>query len=354
MTSRAIARRSLVVLLALSTVALGMVAAPIAQPLFLAAVLAGALHPVEDRLARRLRGRRDAAAATITLGVLLAVLAPLSFVGAFLVKQVVQGLGFLAEVVKSEGAAGLVARLPEAIREPVALLARQFPAIADEVRARVGEQVGATGGRAATMIGGVVSASGSLVVQTVLALIALYFLLVDGPLLVGWLEQVSPLGVRRTRELVSDVRKVAVSVITTSLLTAGLQAAAALVGYLIASVPEAAFFTVLTFFLAFVPSVGASSACLLAAAVLLVGGHPVGAAFVAIWGVVVVGLVDNLAKPLLMKSDVEMHGAVVFFALLGGLGAFGAIGLLVGPLAVALFLAVVRLVNDEMSSQTLP
>jgi len=52
-----------------------------------------------------------------------------------------------------------------------------------------------------------------------------------------------------------------------------------------------------------------------------------------------VGLSDNLVKPLLIKGGVEMHGAVIFFALLGGLAAFGPVGLVVGPLVVAFILA---------------
>jgi predicted PurR-regulated permease PerM len=59
--------------------------------------------------------------------------------------------------------------------------------------------------------------------------------------------------------------------------------------------------------------------------------------------VVTVGLSDNLIKPFLAKRGMHMHGGVVFFALIGGLMAFGAIGLILGPLIVSLLLALVRL-----------
>ena len=61
----------------------------------------------------------------------------------------------------------------------------------------------------------------------------------------------------------------------------------------------------------------------------------------------VVGLVDNLVKPLLIKRGLEIHGAIVFFSLIGGLAMFGAIGLLLGPLFVSLFLAVVRMYHRD-------
>jgi predicted PurR-regulated permease PerM len=66
-----------------------------------------------------------------------------------------------------------------------------------------------------------------------------------------------------------------------------------------------------------------------------------------VWAIVVVGLVDNIVKPWLLKGQIEIHGAVVFFALLGGIAVFGAIGLVAGPLVVAFFLATVRLYQRD-------
>jgi predicted PurR-regulated permease PerM len=57
--------------------------------------------------------------------------------------------------------------------------------------------------------------------------------------------------------------------------------------------------------------------------------------------------VDNLVKPLLIRRGLEIHGAIVFFSLIGGLTTFGAIGLLVGPLVVGLFLAVLRIYHRD-------
>ena len=78
------------------------------------------------------------------------------------------------------------------------------------------------------------------------------------------------------------------------------------------------------------------------------------AIFLAVWGVLVVGLVDNLIKPLLVKRGLHMHGAIVFFALLGGLAAFGTVGLLLGPLIVTLFLALVRIHQRDYGDNLSP
>jgi predicted PurR-regulated permease PerM len=56
---------------------------------------------------------------------------------------------------------------------------------------------------------------------------------------------------------------------------------------------------------------------------------------------------DNLIKPLLVRRGLQIHGAVVFFSLLGGLAAFGTVGLLLGPLIVTFFLALLRIYQRD-------
>jgi predicted PurR-regulated permease PerM len=181
-------------------------------------------------------------------------------------------------------------------------------------------------------------------------LIALYFLLVRGRDFIAWTESVSPLAPAQTRQLMSEFRKVSYAVIVATVATAAVQAAVAWVGYLIAGVPHPMFFTTLTFFVALIPAIGAAGVCLFAALILVATGHPYMGLFLAVWGVAVVGLIDNIVKPFLIKGDLEMGGAVVFFALIGGIAAFGMVGLLVGPLAVATFLTLLRMYRRDFLS----
>ena len=126
------------------------------------------------------------------------------------------------------------------------------------------------------------------------------------------------------------------------MITSAVQAVAGLVGYLIARVPHPIFFTTATFLVAFIPAIGAASVCIVAALLLFATGHPYMATFLVVWGVGVVGLVDNLVKPFLIKRGMEMPGAVVFFSLIGGLATFGALGLL---------LALVRMYRRDFSTE---
>jgi predicted PurR-regulated permease PerM len=198
-------------------------------------------------------------------------------------------------------------------------------------------------GRAGQTVRRALSATSQFALQAAMMIIAMFFMLADGPSLIAWCEGASPLKPGQTKELLREFRQVSVSVIVSSLATGLVQTVAALLGYLIAGVPHPWFFAVLTFFMSFIPAIGAGGVCVVAALFLLAQGKLGMAIFLAAWGILAVGLSDNLVKPLIAKSGMGMHGAVVFFSLVGGLLAFGTIGLLLGPLIVSFLLTLVRM-----------
>lgn len=328
-----------------ATALLGLVIMPVAKELLLAAVFAGALWPVQQWLSKHLRNKRGVAAGAIVFAVIVLLLGPVATMVTFVIREGADGVRFVSEAVHSDDAAALVNHLPAGARDVVRGGIERAPRNLNEMV----EQMGGPGGETVSAVGRAFVATGSLAFHAVLMLIALFFLLVRGDELVRWLDSVSPLRRGRTLELLATFGKVSVAVIASAGITAAVQAVAAMIGFLITRVPSPLFFTLVTFFLALVPAIGAAVVCLFAALLLLVTGHPYMAAFLVVWGLVVVGLVDNLVKPLLIRRGLEIHGAIVFFSLIGGLMTFGAIGLLVGPLLVALFLAVLRIYHRDYS-----
>jgi predicted PurR-regulated permease PerM len=212
-----------------------------------------------------------------------------------------------------------------------------------DIRQKLQEQANQQVSRVASALGGALAATWRVVFNATMMLIALFFLLVQGPELVAWLDRILPLGPGQTQELLQEFKKTSYAVVVSTLVTAAVQALAALVGYLIARVPHPIFFAGITFFGALIPAIGAAGFALAAAGLLLITGHPYLSLFLAIWAVTVVALVDNVIKPMLIRGGMNMPGAVVFFSLIGGLGAFGPIGLVLGPMIVAFFVALVRI-----------
>lgn len=339
--------RFFLVLMVVATVLIAYVVRPLYRDLLLAIVLAAMLWPVQQWLARKLGNRRSVAAGILVFAVITLLLGPIATMMTFVVRDGGDAVTFVSDAVRSDDVNNLLEYLPEGARDSAHSAIEEIPKDMGSLMSMFEgseEQALSTATKVA-------SRAGSIIFHLVLMLIALFFLLVSGRDLVRWLDSVSPLESGQTQELLETFRKVSVAVILSAVITAAVQAVAALAGYLITQVPSPVFFTLVTFFVAFIPAIGAAVVCLFCAALLLVTGHPIMAIVLAGWGLIVVGLVDNLVKPLLIRRGLEIHGGVVFFSLIGGLAAFGAIGLLVGPLAVAFFLAVLRMYHRDYSPE---
>jgi predicted PurR-regulated permease PerM len=316
---------------------------------FLAAVISATLRSWMEWLARKLRGRRELAAAILTIGVLLAVVLPIALMGTLLVREVLEGVEWLRELFASEGIGGILRRLPDPLERAAGKLIEAVPQPQQQI-----QQIATQGQQAAGVVATVIGATGTAVFQTVMMLIALFFLLVDGSRLVGWLDRHVPLRPGLLRELLEEFRKTSISVLTSTLATAGIQTLTALVGYLIARAPNVIFFTLATFVFALVPALGGAFVVVAVGLVLLATGHLLGGVFLIAWGAAVVSLIDNVARPYLLKGGMELHGGVVFFALLGGLAMFGGVGLVLGPLIVTFLLAVLKMYEREYGRGVTP
>jgi predicted PurR-regulated permease PerM len=337
------AHRFFLLLLGVATVLLALVVRPLAGSLLMAATLAAVLAPLHTRLAKRMGGRSGIAAGVLVAAVIIVLVGPLLGLAAFLLKEGTEAMTYLSNAASGEGLRGLLAKLPDSLER----LATHGLARVSNINQVLEKQLSAQGGKAAATIWAAVSATGSMLFGAAMMSIALYFLLAEGGDLAKWFDSALPLRRGQTRELLAEFKKVSFSVIVSAIATSAVQAVAALVGFLIARLPHPIFFAAVTFFTAFIPAIGAASVCVAGGVILYATGHPGFGIFLAIWGLIVVGLADNVVKPMLIKIGMEMRSAVVFFALIGGLAAFGAIGLVIGPLVVALFLALIRIYRRD-------
>jgi predicted PurR-regulated permease PerM len=332
-------RRFEFVLVVIAIAVAALVARPFWSAFFLAAVLAAAFRPTMEWLVHRLGNRRPLAAALLSLGLLLAVLLPLAGLTTLLVSEAISGIGWIRNALASEGVEGLLHRLPDFLSGPAHRLLAAVPDPAAELQ-RV---AGARGGDAAAVVGNFLAATGGAIFRGAMMLVAFYFLLVDGRLLVGWLDENVPLGPGQFHALLEDFRRTSVSVLAATIATAGLQALTATVGYLIFRAPNVIFLSFLTFVIALIPALGGTAAVIGVALLLEATGHLWAGIGLALWGILFVGLVDNVARPYLLKGGMELNGGLVFFSLIGGVAAFGAIGLVAGPLAVTFLISALRM-----------
>jgi predicted PurR-regulated permease PerM len=333
-------RAVLIGLVVLGMALVGSLIYPFASALLFAAVLAGALYPQCEWLALRLGGRATLASGLVTLvvGVLLA--APTVWLAFTVGSEVLTGVSAVERTLRRGGGVpALVERLPPSMRERARSLAERLPGGTDPIQDLAKDQAG----KAAAAATAAIVAASTIVIKVALMLVAFFFFLIDGKRLVHWFATVAPLPAGQILDILSDFRAVSVAVLLSSLGTAGVQALAALLGYLATGVPQPLVLAFVTFIIAFIPAIGAASVVMAVALLLFLTGHPQAALCLALWGVVVVSTIDNLVKPWLLKDRMEIHGGLIFFALVGGIATFGPVGLLAGPLILSFFLAVLRL-----------
>jgi len=339
MTRADIQRHFLLALVIAAVVLTAVLISPFWSTLLLAAVLAAASARPMVWLTARLRGRREAAAGILVVVLIAALILPVAALVSVVAGQAVEGFTWLRQALASEGVTGLIARLPSWLVP----LANKLVASVPDLEAEVAKIAGAGGGQAVAAVGGFLATTGGALLRGGVALVAYYFFLVDGHRLVAWLEQAAPLASGQFRELIGEFRRTAVSVLVATVATAAIQAAAALIGFLLVQAPGPAFLTTVTFLVALVPAVGGTVVVLAVAALQYLSGHTGAAIFLGIWGLGVVSTVDTLARPYLLKDGMDLPIGIVFLALLGGVAAFGVVGVILGPLVVTFLIAALRI-----------
>ncbi len=351
MIDKASLRRYFLLALVVTSVALTVVLiSPFWTSLLVAAVLAASMRLPMTWLVARLRGRREWAAGLLVVLLIVALVIPVASLLTVIAGQAIEWLKWLRVALDSEGIPGLLERLPRWLEPAGRRVIASLPNLLAELESRVGTR----GGQAFTAVGGILAATGGAIVKLVVALVAFYFFLVDGHKLVAWLDANAPLAPGQFRELVGEFRRTAVSVLVATVVTAGIQAGAALIGFLLARAPGPLFLTTVTFVVALVPAVGGTVVVLAVALLQFATGHEVAAGFLLVWGIGVVSMVDTFARPYLLRGGMALPIGIVFLALLGGVAAFGVVGVLLGPLVVTFLMAALRIWRRDVEDRDDP
>jgi predicted PurR-regulated permease PerM len=316
---------------------------PLWQPLLWAVLLGALLAPLNLRLTRRLGGRAQLASSITTLLTVLLFILPVLAAGGTVAAQAAQLLRHIERHVPelSRGTEIDLSRVPWLDSGLAWLDANTSVSLAQlqgwftEGLQRLLQVLMKSGGTV------VMSALGTAV-SFVVMLFVLFFVLRDGPALARQVVRMLPIEPRRRTLLWQHLMDVTRAVFLGIGVTALAQGVLLGVGFWIAGLPSPLVFGVLGVILALIPMVGPALLWIPAAILLAIQGHHGYAIFLALWGAVIVSLVDNLLRPLLISGRAEVPTLAVFVGVMGGLAAFGFIGLFVGPIVLGLLVALFR------------
>lgn len=177
-------------------------------------------------------------------------------------------------------------------------------------------------------------------VEFFIMLYLLFFLLRDGPELAGRIKQAIPLREDHKRALSSKFTTVIRATVKGNIVVAAIQGALGGLAFMVLGLHGPVLWGVVMAFLSLVPAVGAGMVWVPVALYLFVTGAVLKAVILAAYGVLVIGLVDNLLRPILVGKDTRLPDYVVLLSTLGGMALFGINGFVIGPLVAGMFIAV--------------
>ncbi|MEI6317313.1 MAG: AI-2E family transporter [Pseudomonadota bacterium] len=321
------------------------VVSPFVASVLFAAVVCSTTWPVFLRIRRKVRDRPVVASLLMTMLLALVVIVPVALLAIALTENVTALVDFASGLVKS-GAP----ELPEWLRQlPVVGqwiddYWHQVVASRDELR-RLGERMIEPGRTVLVAVGSVL---GQGLVQLTLAVLICFFLYRDGDALMWAVRKTAlRLGGELGERIVQIIHNTVISVVFGIIGTALAQAAVALLGFLIAGVPAALVLAIATFFLSMIPA--GPPLVWIGATVWLVSEGQVGwAVFMAVWGMFAISGIDNVVRPILISRGADLPFLLVFIGVLGGILAFGFIGIFIGPTLLALAFALLQQwINSE-------
>ena len=332
-------RRLITAVLLIGIVLLGFqVLEPFIVPLVWAGILAFVTWPAYRRLLRACGGRVLLAALLMTGAVAVAVVAPLAWVAAVLRVELIH----IWHETQSILAGGLqlppaLTRLPW-IGEPL----RDLAARAAQDPHALGNEVGKVTNQSFDQIAHVLGNIAHNVVKLLLAVLSLFFVYRDGERFAAQVARAFELVLGpRVHNYLLAITQTVKAVVYGLVLAAIVQGLLVGVGYLVAGSDAPLFLAALTTVCGVIPF----AAPAVAAGVVLwlfLTGSTVAAIGLAIWCSIVMGWTDHFARPFLISQQARIPFLVVLFGVLGGLAAFGLVGLFVGPVILAVLLALWR------------
>jgi predicted PurR-regulated permease PerM len=304
---------------------------PFLQPLGWAGVLAVCLQPVYQRLAARM-GATKAAALSMVL-VLVLIVVPVWLVVLAIVKQASQATETLQSLTTMQLPAP-VTRAWQWVQERVGYLA------ADQLMTSVTDAGKRIVGALAASSGAVIAGVAVILVQLVITLFALVFALRDGDAIVGIIRRILPFDdpARRDRVL-HEIGDLIYASVTAGLAVAATQGLIGGMAFWIVGVRAPVVWGAVMALAALIPVAGAWLVWLPVAIFMLVRGDIAHAVTLMVIGVGVISTVDNIMRPWLLSGRSSLNGLATFIALIGGASAFGFIGLVFGPVIVAIAIA---------------
>jgi len=316
--------------------------------LILAAIFAGLLYPFYRRLERLLRGH-GAAASVLTLLICgVAAGLPLAALTGVVAGEAIEISERVRPILK--GALNQETLLSESFPDWLPY-ADELEPYRETILRKAAQVAGAMGQWLVSNLSVVTQGTLDFLLGLFVMTYAMFYFFLRGPAMLQSLQSLLPLS-DKDRELVLDRGLTMTRATLKGILIIGaIQGLLVGLAFWAAGLTGPAFWGSVVFLLSAIPGLGAPLVWGPAALYLIATGSPLWGVALIVWGALVVGLVDNLLRPMLMGRDTRLPDIVILVSILGGIASFGPIGIILGPVLAAIFDTVLEIYRRLFKSQ---
>lgn len=306
---------------------------PFLVTILMSAVFSGLAYPLYAQLKRGFGGHAIIASAFTLVLLLVLVVAPLVGMVGIVVNQAIRVTDSVRPVVE------------RFVNEPTYLgqqleripYIEKFQPYRAQILTSAGDAVGAAGNFVVGWLGDTTRGTLNFLLHFFLMLYTMFFLLIDGPRMLGGILRHLPLREQEKEQMKDRFLSVTRATIKGTIVIGIIQGSMSGLAFWVAGIPDALFWTVVMIVLAIIPVIGAALVWVPACIILMATGEVLTAVVLAAFCSLIVGSVDNVLRPRLIGRDTRMHDILILFSTLGGLLTFGPVGFIVGPVLAGLF-----------------
>lgn len=308
---------------------------PFISALALSMITVTICYPLYEFIERNVyKNNKSLAASLSTLIVVIVVIIPLLFISSTLIKE---SMSFYQTL--SSGQEVSIERYLGTLQNTIQMHIPGF-------ELNLSEQLRQSAEWFVRNLGSIFAGTITTIFMVFISLIGSFYFFRDGKELLILISKISPLPDIEDNIIFSRLAKAMRSVATGVVLVSLIQGILAAIGFTFFGIDRAVLWGAVAAILAMLPGVGTSAIMIPAIIYLFVSGSVLNAAGLAVWGVAMFVLIDNILGPHLMSRGNKLHPFVILLSVLGGISVFGPIGFIVGPVIITLFIVLLEIYNQ--------
>jgi predicted PurR-regulated permease PerM len=324
---------------------------PFLVEFFLALVVFIISKPLYNLILRLLRGQRSLSSALTCLLLALFIVIPLLTLASIIAAQALDIYNLISQGLSSgdlwsnlTNKLAFVQEYAQKLKIPINLSNLQIEELIRSALVNASQFI-------YTNAIGMVKGFTSVIFSLLLILFITFFCFIEGDDFIAAVKSLSPLDPTHNEEILGDVESTIKATLRGTVIVALIQGVLGGVGFVIFGVPKAAFWGTLMVPASVIPVVGAALIWGPGVLFLFFQGNTWAALGLLFWGAVIIGSIDNLVKPYLMKGARYTPTLFTLFAIMGGIAYFGTVGFILGPLILSFLLSVLSIYQNTILRQ---